>query len=419
MDEAMNADKEKTAALTEADQHSVAAALRAEPAWVGMDTASAAFELDSNILLHAGPPLENLDDIPTPIMNSACVAAVYEGLSNDFSKAQRMIASGDIVLKPAQDHAVVTPLAAVVSASMPLHRIDGAGGKGSVYAPINGGSRPSLRLGLRTDAVLNHIRWLNTSFAELLTQLLADHNSKSASPGIALIPLAVKGLAGGDDCHGRTLVANQLMMDALIEPDKRCEIDSDTLNFIETSPSLFLNVWMSASKFIMNSVVGINNSSFVTAVAGNGNKVGIQVAGLPEQWFVAQASAPIGSFDVDVPVSRAVGAIGDSAVVEGLGLGAMAIRHAPEQLKQFKNYLPADINSRIDQLLLGEHAAFKSIGQNIGLCARSVATLGSTPVVALGIIDALGEKGRLGGGIYEMPVAPFIEAVDALNAANV
>lgn len=404
--------------LIEADRNALEKAMLAQPNWVGMSTGASALNLAPNTLLHAGPPFENVEQIPTPVVNSACVAAVFEGLARDFSTAKTMIAGGDIELKPAQDHAVVTPLAAVVSASMPLHRIDGSGG-GSVYAPINGGSRPSLRLGLCNNAVLKHIRWLNSSFAELLSEALTGANSRLRDSGIPLIPLAVQGLQGGDDCHGRTIVANRLMIDALFEPTMREQLDTDTLDFIDTSPSLFLNVWMAASKFIMNSTSGIKNASFLTAVAGNGVSVGIQVAGLPGRWFVAPATAPIGSFDVDVPSSRAIAAIGDSAVVEGLGLGAMAIRHAPEQRKQFESLLPEDFDDRINQLLLGEHDAFKPLGQKLGVCARAVVSVSSAPAVALGIIDKLGELGRLGAGIYQLPVELFAEAVEALDKARV
>jgi len=403
--------------LLAADQKAVAKAMRAEPVWLGMTTAQAAFGLKSNTLLHAGPPFEDTKQVPAPIMNSACVSAVFEGIASDFDVAQSMITSGEIELKAAQDYSVVTPLAAVVSASMPLHRVDGNGGNGSVYAPINGGSRPSLRLGLRSDAVLNHIRWLNTTFAQLLEDSFTSNTNKLNDAGIPLVPIAVQGLHGGDDCHGRTVVANKWMMDAVLEQNVRKQLDVDTLDFIESSPSLFLNVWMAASKFIMKSAEGITDSSFITAVAGNGVNVGIQVSGLSGRWFVASATAPVGSFDVDVPPSRAIGAIGDSAVVEGLGLGAMAVRHAPEQLKQFKDYLPANMDSRVNQLLCGEHDAFGSLNQKLGLCARTVVSLGSTPVVALGIIDKLGEKGRLGGGIYEMPDEPFAKAIEALNVA--
>jgi len=174
MNNTMDPDTPTIESLTAADQQALATALLAEPTWLGMDTAAAAIGLESNTLLHAGPHFNNVSEIPAPIMNSACVAAVYEGLSNDFNHAQCMIEGGDIFLKPAQDHSIVTPLAAVVSASMPLHHIggndgkDGMSGVGSVYAPINGGSRPSLRLGLCNDAVLNHIRWLNSTFAQRL-----------------------------------------------------------------------------------------------------------------------------------------------------------------------------------------------------------------------------------------------------------
>jgi len=408
----------KAESLLAADHNAVVKVMRADPVWLGMTTADAAFKLPSNTLLHAGPPFEDIQQIPKPIMNSACVAAVFEGIAADFDVAQSMITNGEIKLKPAQDYSVVTPLAAVVSASMPVHRIDGSGGNGPVYAPINGGSRPSLRLGLRSDAVLSHIRWLNSTFAQLLEASFTSSTNKLRDTGVPLIPLAVQGLIGGDDCHGRTVVANKLMMDAALEPGLRKQLDADTLEFIETSPSLFLNVWMAASKFIMSSVEGMNDASFVTAVAGNGVNVGIQVAGLPGRWFVANATAPVGSFDIDVPITRAIGAIGDSAVVEGLGLGAMAVRHAPEQLKQFKNYLPENLDSRVTQLLSGEHEALSTLGQKLGLCARTVVSVGSTPVVALGIIDKLGEKGRLGAGIYEMPIEPFAQAVEALDAAT-
>ncbi|MEO0691602.1 MAG: DUF1116 domain-containing protein, partial [Pseudomonadota bacterium] len=94
-----------------------------EPVWNGFDTAARAVGLAENVLLHAGPPFGSVDHITTPILNSACVAAVYEGLAPDFDRAEAMIRVGEIVLKPAQDHGVVVPLAAVISASMPLHAV--------------------------------------------------------------------------------------------------------------------------------------------------------------------------------------------------------------------------------------------------------------------------------------------------------
>ena len=65
-------------------------------------------------------------------------------------------------------------------------------------------------------------------------------------------------------------------------------------------------------------------------MGGNGVEMGIQIAGLPGQWFTMPAQPPRGKFDLDIPMNRALGAIGDSAVVEGFGLGAMVVRLSPE-----------------------------------------------------------------------------------------
>jgi hypothetical protein len=151
--------------LHPADEKAFKQLLESLPVWNGIDSAAVALGLDTNVLLHAGPPFASADSISMPILNSACVAAVFEGLAPDFDQAESMIKSGEILLKPAQDHSMVTPLAAVVSASMPLHRVvDLSDPKNTIFAPINGGSRPALRLGVRSEAVLNHIRWLNGPF---------------------------------------------------------------------------------------------------------------------------------------------------------------------------------------------------------------------------------------------------------------
>ena len=182
--------------LHAADQLAFDKAIVSQPVWNRFNTAAEAVNLPENVLLHAGPAYDAADMITAPILNSSCVAAVFEGLAKDFDQAEAMILSGEILLQPAQDHDIVTPLAAVVSASMPLHTIyDAWCGMQRVYAPINAGSRPAMRLGIRSEAVLEHIHWLNTRFLDVLRAGLAE--------GIALVPLAVIGMMGGDDCHGR------------------------------------------------------------------------------------------------------------------------------------------------------------------------------------------------------------------------
>ena len=113
-----------------ADKLSTQKALMTQPIWSGFDTWAAAVNQPENVLLHAGPAFDTVAQITIPIMNSACVAAVYEGLATNFEQAEVMIKTNEILLQPAQDFDVVTPLAAVVSASMPLHVVSHQG-KGS------------------------------------------------------------------------------------------------------------------------------------------------------------------------------------------------------------------------------------------------------------------------------------------------
>ncbi len=381
-----------------ADRLAFDRAMVTQPVWNRFETGAAALGLSQNVLLHAGPAFTSSDQITRPILNSACVAAVYEGIARDFDEAEAMIAAEEISLRPAQDHDVVAPLAAVVSASMPLHVVyDAWGGSIQAFAPINGGARPALRLGLRSEAVLVHIRWLNTSVLEALQGGLAE--------GVALVPLAVKGLMGGDDCHGRTPVAGSALVEELVNRSNG-RIDTEVLAFLRESPSLFLNLWMAATKCMMMAACGIENASFVTAAGGNGREVGVRISGLPGQWFTVPADAPKGAFDVDVPMDRALGAIGDSAVVDAFGLGAMSKSRTDDH----------EAYSRSGALSVGSHPYFRGLDLRLGSSARSAAALGIGPMISLGIIDRLGEAGRLGGGIYHMPVDPFAEALAALEA---
>lgn len=395
--------------LHQADQLAFDRAMVTQPVWNRFNTAADAMKLPDNVLLHAGPAFAAPDQITAPILNSACVAAVWEGLARDFDQAEAMIMAGEIALQPAQDHDVVTPLAAVVSANMPLHTVyDAWRGQTRVFTPINAGSRPAMRLGLRSEAVLEHIRWLNTRFLDVLQGGIAE--------GIALVPLAVVGLLGGDDCHGRTPVATQALIKELTDRSPYGISDDNALQFMATSPSLFLNLWMAATKIMMKLAEGVEASSFVTAAGGNGRDVGIQIAGLPGQWFTTPAGPPKGRFDVDLPEDRALGAIGDSAVVEAFGLGAMAIEHSPEQKKGLGAFLPDNAGARNSGLSVGAHPYFRDLDIRLGATARGAVEQGSGPVIGLGILDRLGEAGRLGSGIYDMPVDPFVAAMKALEA---
>lgn len=383
-----------------ADQAAFLATSSVRPMWRSQIRASEAIGLAKNVLLHAGPPFESPADISRPIRNSACVAAVFEGLAPNFAEAAHAIDTGAIALRPAQDFNAVVPLASLISASMSLHEVVDASNTGRrAFAQINGGGGPALRLGVCSEKTLAHLRWLNNELAEVLAPLLEEP--------IDLIDIARNGLAAGDDCHGRTGAATAVLearfRDALADHPQ-------ALAFLQTGPSFFLNLWMAACRCVLNAAVGIDGSSLVTAAGGNGRHFGIQLACGPGRWIVVQADPPHGLLPEGPERAQPLGAIGDSAIVDVMGFGAMALRYSQVQMQALGPYAPGDVLTRPAQLFLDRWPAFGELNLFTGLTARRVVATGINPLVSLGILDAAGFKGRLAGGIYTIPMPLFIQA---------
>ena len=397
------------ASLTPPDEAAVSEAFAAQPVLDRIEAAGSAIGLPQNTLLHAGPPFRSVDDIPAPVMNSACLSAVLADLVDAFDEAEALIRAGEIVLRPAQDYDVVTPLAAVVSAVTPLNVVvDGAGGDAIAFSPVHDGGVWPTREGQRSEEVFQQLRW--TSVA------VADRFDAALKEPIPLLPLARYGLERGDDCHGRTMMASEALVGA-VRARLPFEVGNAVTEFFGLSPGLFLNVWMAATKCIMLTGAGLAGSSFVTAAGANGVETGIQVSGKPGSWFTVRATPPVGPIDPRL-ADRSLAAIGDSAVVEALGLGAMAWQCAPEQQKVLGRFLPANHEERKQRLLAVEHPAFADLELRLGITARSAARFGDGPVVGLGILDREGIAGRIGGGVYAMPADPFGAAVSALEAGS-
>lgn len=394
-------------ALNEVDAAAVEAVCGTHPVWHGLSRARDAIGIDRNTLLHAGPAFDAPSAVTRPVLNSACAAAIFEGIASDFESANSAILSGEIVLAPAQDFNVVTPLAGVVSASMWLHNVaDRSNRAVAAHAPINGGNGPAMRLGLFSEAVVDHLHWINGPFAQALGDALEGD--------IDLVAIAALSLEQGDDCHGRTIAGTRELLAKL---SGRIPVGNEARTFIENGPSVFLNLWMAACKCMLSAADGQPGCSLITAAGANGAATGIQVAGLPGQWFTAPADPPNGDLG-DFAPDRALGAIGDSAIVDAAGFGAMAMSYAPAQREGLGPYMPDDGFERPHTLLGGVHPGFGTLALRTGLCARTVVEAQTTPVISLGIVDRAGTDGRLGGGIYDSPAAPFEEAVHALAEAR-
>ena len=99
--------------------------------------------------------------------------------------------------------------------------------------------------------------------------------------------------------------------------------------FIGGNDQFFLNVAMAMGKAITDPVRGIAGSSVVTAMSRNGTMFGIRVSGLGDRWFTAPVEMPRGLYFPGFSEADANPDMGDSTIVETVGLGGFAMAAAP------------------------------------------------------------------------------------------
>ncbi len=377
----------------------------ARPVWTGLAPAREVLSLGEGEILHAGPPI-GADGPCRPIANSAAAAAIFEGWAANADDAASRIATGEIILRPAQDAGAAVPLASVLSPSMIVQTVEDASGTGRMaVSPINGGSGPALRLGKPGSDVVDHVRWLNTTMADALRPL--------AESRLDLLAMADAALAAGDDCHGRTMAATAALHDLL--KGAGGPVPEEVSSFFDTSPSIFLNLWMAACRCIASAAEGIEGSAIVTSLGANGIEVGIKLSGAPDVWTAAPAVPPTGALEPGIDPGDRLGAIGDSALVDALGFGAMAMHHAPAQREALGDYMPARPEDLGRTVFVGRHTGLTRATIRTGLSARRIADSGQSLAISLGMLDRLGERGRIGGGISVPAPALFAAALDSIG----
>ncbi|HJU23454.1 MAG TPA: DUF1116 domain-containing protein [Casimicrobiaceae bacterium] len=389
--------------LHDPDAEAVRRILAARPALRRVVRARDALRIGERELLHAGPRIARNSDACIPIAHSAIIAILFEGWTNDIDSARELFETGQVQLCPAQDRGCIVPLADVVSPSIWMQEvIDLGSSHGAAFSPINGGSSHVLRVGVLNDDVLAHLCWLNGAFARAFSATLPEP--------IPLVPIADEGLAGGDDCHGRTAVASDVFASQLDARWMGADA-SACRDFMHRAPSFFLNLWMAASKCMLDAARGIERSSVVIGAAGNGVDFGIRVASRPDAWIKVAAEPPAVAGGVLADDAAPLGAIGDSAVVDILGLGAMTTLAGSEGVRpSFADVLPDAIDAP-RTLLSAANDAFTRTRPWMVVSARRIVETRRTPIVSLGVLDKAGIRGRLAGGFYRAPLDIFERAL--------
>ncbi len=393
--------------IATADRGALQRMLQVQPTLPAISNAGTTLQLAEKELLHAGPPILDKSTMAQPILNSAIAAVLFEGWANDIESARQLVLSDAVRLTPAQDKNTAIPLADVLSASMSvLHVQDAAQPTHVAYSSINGGDGPVTRVGVVNDEVVQRLHYIYGPIAQQLDQLLAQRS-------IALLPIAEQAIVQEDDLHGRTAQASALLFQALSDAQ---ELDTESMQFIQRSAAFFLNVWMAASLCTLLSAEHTASSSSIIRMGSNGVDFGFQIAALPGQWFTSPAQAPFIPDATAEVRERALGAIGDSAVVDALGYGAMLHAYAPQTISRLCLAAEQSGNAIPEQLLTSAPTVYAALPNfKTGLTAQAVVTEQQGPVISLGVLDRHGEKGRLDGGFFFAPIAPFAAALHALN----
>jgi Protein of unknown function (DUF1116) len=365
--------------------------------------------------LHAGPPI-GLEELPGPMRGALLGALVFEGEAEGFDEAEALLAAGEVELEPCHDHGCVGAMAGIVTPRMPVVVV--AAGARRAFSPINEGLGKALRFGSNDPAVLDRLEWLARTGAPALDRAIR------ASEPIDLTAMVAEGLRRGDECHNRNVASTAGLMGrlapAIAETCPGPEA-ARVLAYGFGNRHFFLPFSIATGKLLADAAHGVEGSPIVTAMCGNGRRLGIRVSGLGREWLTAPA--PIGDarfFDGYGP-GDSTPTMGDSFISEVAGWGAFALAAAPAIV----SFIGGDVESC--RALVGEMRRICATesgrllvpgddfrGTPIGIDAGLVARHGIAPVVNNGIAHRDAGVGQVGAGITRMPLEPFERAAAAL-----
>ncbi len=368
------------------------------------------------VLLHSGTAIE-WERICDPQRRALIAACVFEGWARSVDEARALLAGGDVALAPGNEHGHVGPMTGVCSPSMPVWVVLDEASGARAYSTFNEGPGRTLWFGVGDEESIERLRFFRDELAPLMAKLLVREGP------IDIFGLTAQGLQMGDELHMRSQATGNLLIRNLA-PGFAALGGERSARFIAGNHHFFLTLTMAAAKCASLAGAGVQGSSVVNLITRNGTDMALQVAGLPGRWFTAPA-APVqdallreGHDESDAALD-----IGDSAVIECIGLGGMAVAAAPA-VAAFFGGGAADAIARTElmgQITVGRSRRFTIpaldfAGTPVGIDARLAAELDVTPQITTGVLHASSGAGQIGAGVAHQPVEPFRAAVLALAA---
>lgn len=393
--------------------------LSADPVLVDVVPASQAIPaLKERMILHAGPPI-GWDRMCGPMRGAVTGIAVFEGWASDLTTAEKMAADGAFEFHPNHHFDAVGPMTGMTTMSQPVMVVENRAFGNRAFCAINEGLGKVMRFGGNDDEVLDRLRWLRDVLGPALGEALRSGD------GIPLKSLIARGLTMGDEMHQRNVACSGLVLRALSPALAATSGDtaelSRILEFIGGNDQFFLNIAMVMGKAMMDPVRNIEGSSIVTAMCRNGTDFGIRVSGTGDTWFVAPVEMPEGLYFPGFTEADANPDMGDSTIVETIGLGGFAMGAAPAVAGFVGAGAASDaanFTRAMGEITHGENPewtipALDYLGVPTGIDIRLVVETGLAPTINTGIAHKKPGVGQVGAGVVRAPMACFEQALEA------
>ncbi len=374
--------------------------------------------MEGRTILHCGPRLP-WDAFCGPLRRSVRATVMAEGWAGSAPEAESLATGGGFALEPANDHATVVPMAATVGPSTPVFEVANPQAGNRSFAPLNQGPGRVAWFGVDSAEAVDRVVWMRETLAPVLGRALQAHGP------IDLVSLIAQGLLMGDDLHMRSQATSNLFIRELlphlaaVEDPRLVEV----ARFLSANHHFFLNLAMASAKAAAGWASAVPGSTLVTSMARNGTTFGIRVAGMGDRWFVAPAP-PVESalFQPGFGPEVAAADIGDSAVLELVGLGGAAAAASPA-VAGFLGGSMAGATATTEamaSICAGSSGRLKLgfldfRGAPIGVDVRLVVELETTPAINTGILHASEPVGQIGAGVARAPLDCFRQALVALD----
>ncbi|MEM7041396.1 MAG: DUF1116 domain-containing protein [Pseudomonadota bacterium] len=406
--------------IEESNAEALRRLLAADPVLIDVVPAGEAIpSLGDRTILHAGPPID-WDRMCGPMRGAVAGIAVFEGWAPDLKIAQTMAAEGMFGFEPNHHYDAVGPMTGMTTLGQPVMVVENRAFGNRAYCTINEGLGKVMRFGGNDEEVRARLRWLRDVLGPALGRALRGTN------GIELKNIIARGLTMGDEMHQRNVGCSGLFLRAAAGPLARIGLDhqdlADILDFIAGNDQFFLNVAMVMGKAIMDPVRDIDGSTIVTAMSRNGTDFGIRVSGTGDRWFTAPVEMPVGLYFPGFTEDDANPDMGDSTIVETVGLGGFAMAAAPAvagfvgagAASEAANYTRAMGEITLTENLEWTIPSLDYAGVPTGIDIRLVVETGIAPTINTGIAHKEPGVGQVGAGVVKAPMACFNQALLAL-----